>query len=167
MSFSEDFNILREQLFELCGFKYSKLEKEDESSEYQACRFKINNKSVLYRRAKITPTKIGQFVTIWKRIGKKPIQPYDRSDDIDLFVVTVKTKIYFGQFIFPKAILVKQGVLSIKGVGGKRALRVYPPWDKAKSKQAKKTQYWQLDFFTDLSKNKPINVQKLKLLYSL
>jgi hypothetical protein len=36
---------------------------EAESGEYGACEFKLNGLSVKFRVAKITPTKIGQFVT--------------------------------------------------------------------------------------------------------
>lgn len=165
MDFLIDFNFLRTQIFEICGFKYSEPVAEGESSEYHACRFRVNNKNVKYRQAKITPTKNGQFVTIWKRVGKKPIQPFDSSDQIDLLVINVKTKSRFGQFVFPKTTLLKQGVFSVNGKGGKRALRVYPPWVKAESKQAEKTQIWQLQFFAEIPKNEPIDVQKFKDLY--
>ena len=67
MDFYENFNFLREKIFEVCNFEYSEPVNEVESSEYQACSFKVNNKIVKYRHAKITPTKNGQFVTIWKR----------------------------------------------------------------------------------------------------
>lgn len=166
MDFLDIFNILSHQIFEVCGFKYSQPKPEAESSEYQAYNFKVNNKTVQYRHAKITPTKVGQFVTIWKREGKKAIQPYDISDNIDLFVVTVKTKNHLGQFVFPKAVLLKQGVFSVNSKGGKRAIRVYPPWDKTESKQAQKNQNWQLEFFAEIPKNKLIDIQKFKSLYS-
>lgn len=164
---SDDIIILRDQVFAVCGFKFSQAEKEIESSEYQAYRFKINNKMVLYRHAKITPTKIGSFVTIWKRAApKKPIQPFDSTDNIDLIVVTVKKGSHFGQFIFPKLALLKHGILSVEGKGGKRALRVYPPWDKVESNQAKKTQAWQLEYFANIQKNKPLDTKRFQLLYS-
>ncbi|HPI41042.1 MAG TPA: MepB family protein [Pseudobdellovibrionaceae bacterium] len=166
MDLLNNFKILIEQVFEVCGLKYSQPKPEIESSEYQACSFKINSKTVQYRLAKITPTKNGQFVTIWKRAAKNPIQPYDSSDNIDLVVVTVKTKNHFGQFIFPKAALIKQGVFSLNGKGGKQAIRVYPPWDKTESRQAEKTQNWQLEFFAEIPKNKSIDVEKFKSLYS-
>lgn len=165
MDFSAAFNILREQVFEVCKFKVSEPQKEDESSDYHAHTFKINNKSVHYRHAKITPTKVGQFVTFWKRPPTKAIQPYDSSDDIDLLIVAVNEKNHFGQFVFPKAALIKHGVISVNGKGGKRAVRVYPPWDKTESMQARKTQAWQLNFFAEIPKTKSIDVQKFKLLY--
>ena len=161
----DELNTLNNQVYKVCKFKLTEPQIDDESAEYHACNFKINNKFVKYRIAKITPTKTGQFVTIWKRKPKKPIQPYDVSDDIDLFVVTVKTKNNLGQFVFSKSTLVKQKVLSVNGKGGKRALRVYPPWDKVTSAQAKKTQEWQLKFFVEIPKNKKIDIQKFKDLY--
>ena len=112
--------------------------------------------NIEYRVGHITPTKNGQFVTLWKRSDKGPIAPYDRADRVDLVVIVTKKKAKFGLFIFPKDVLIKQGIFSINDKGGKRALRVYPSWDKPESKQAEKTQKWQLDFFLDLSTNKSI-----------
>ena len=160
-----DFNYLCEQVFAVCGFTYSQPVAEAESAEYEAYRFKLNGQAVCYRQAKITPTKVGQFVTLWKRIGNGPIQPFDSLDKIDLFVVTVKTKTRVGQFVFPKSALIKHGILSVKGKGGKRALRVYPSWDVTESKQASKTQAWQLEFFAEIPKSKVVDVERFKLLY--
>lgn len=60
---------------------------ESESIAYGAYMFKLNSMNVRFRVAKITPTKIGQFVTLWKRIGNGSIQPYDIVDSIDFFIV--------------------------------------------------------------------------------
>ena len=109
---------------------------------------------VQYRLAKITPTKNGQFVTLWKRKPKGPIQPYDESDKIDIVIVNVIKNNHQGVFIFPAEILVEKNIFSVKNKGGKRAIRVYPPWDKPESKQAEKTQKWQLDYYLEISKNK-------------
>lgn len=166
MDFLDSFNSMIQPLFEICGFEYAPPESDAESSEYHACSFRVNGRSVRYRKGKITPTKVGQFITLWKRIGKNPIQPYDSRDDVDLLVVTVETKNRCGQFIFPKSALVKHGVFSVNGKGGKRALRVYSPWDKVESRQAQKTQNWQSDFFIEISKNKSLDVLKFKSLYS-
>jgi hypothetical protein len=159
-------NILNKQVLEISGLKHSEPEKEVESSDYEAYSFKVNNKQVRYRHAKITPNKLGQFVTIWKRVGKNPIQPYDSSDNVELLLVTVKYKENYGCFVFPKSELCRQGVFSMNGKGGKRAIRVYPPWDKPQSKQAQKTQNWQLAFFAEIPENKSIDVKKFKSLFS-
>jgi hypothetical protein len=90
----------QELLFDKCGFELSNIEIEKESSEYFAHRFEINNKKILFRQAKITPTKVGQFVTLWKRnVTKNVIEPFEISDDIDLFVINVKT---IWAICFPK-----------------------------------------------------------------
>src|SRR5207302_11114262 len=87
---------------------------------------------------------------LWKRIGKGPIMPYDMADDFDFFVVAVRNKDRFGQFVFPKSVLCEKGVISQDGKGGKRAMRVYPAWDIADNSQAKKTQSWQLNYFIEV-----------------
>ena len=153
-------------LFDKCGFDVSNIEIEKESSEYCAHRFEINSKKIVFRQAKITPTKIGQFVTLWKRNSiKNAIEPFEVSDDIDLFVINVKTEYRFGQFIFPKSILIEKGIITDKKEG-KRAIRVYPNWDLTENKQAIKTQKWQLDYFLEISIDGNLDKNRVKLLYS-
>ena len=68
---------IKNRLYNPCGFVCSQPEMEPESTEYDACTFMLNDFSIRLRVAKITPTKIGQFVTLWKRVDNGPIQPYD------------------------------------------------------------------------------------------
>ena len=142
-----DFIASQKMIYEPCGWKCNNIRKEAESAEYGACSFDMNNRHIIFRVGKITPTKVGQFVTFWKRIGKGPIMPFDMADDFDLFVVAVRDKDKFGQFVFPKDVLYAKGIISKDGKGGKRAMRVYPLWDIADNSQAKKTQAWQLNYF--------------------
>lgn len=123
---------------------------ETESQEYEACSFELGPYSIKYRKAKITPTKVGQFVTFWKRNGKGPILPYDGEDPFDFFIVGTHTHMHSGQFIFPKRLLLEKKILSQNGKGGKRAIRIYPPWDVTTSSQAKQTQKWQFPYFFKL-----------------
>jgi len=60
----------------------------------------------------------------------------------------------------------RHGVISQDGMGGKRAMRIYPAWDVVNSKQAKKTQEWQLKYFVELCNNDATvaNIMK-RLLY--
>lgn len=153
-------------VFDACDFEITNLLPEKESTEYSAYRFELDRLKVLFREAKTTPTKMGQFVTLWKRIEKGPIQPFDSSDEIDLFVINTRTDTHFGQFIFPKSVLVKQGVITANAKEGKRAIRVYPSWDKTVSKQAQKTQKWQLEYFLEIPLDGSINLNRGKLLYS-
>lgn len=140
---------------------------EAQNAEYGAYVFNLNVLSIRFRVAKITPTKVGQFVTLWERIGDGPIQPYDISDPVDLFVISTRKGNNFGQFVFPKAVLCNQDIVSNKGKGGKRAIRVYPPWDKPTSRQAQKTQIWQLEYFLGIPVNTPIDCVRAQTLYSL
>lgn len=142
--------LAQELVYEANDLICSSILEQEESKEYGAYTFKLNSKNIIFRVAKITSTKIGQFVTIWKRIKNGPILPYDISDPVDLFVISVRNNEYFGQFIFTKEILLEQGVLSKNSIGGKRAIRLYPPWDVPNSKQAKNTQEWQLKYFVQI-----------------
>ncbi|WP_261808054.1 MepB family protein [Paenibacillus sp. N3.4] len=125
----------------------------------------MNALSIRFRVARITPTKLGQFVTLWERIGNGPIQPYDVSDPVDFFVISARKGSAFGQFVFPKAVLCDQDIVSNKGKGGKRAIRVYPPWDNPTSRQAQKTQKWQLEYFLEIPVDTPIDYVRVQKLY--
>ncbi len=162
-----DLLLAKEHLYDKFGFECSLLEKAKESADYGAYSFTLNQKSILFRTAKITPTKIGQFVTLWKRIDKGPIQPYYFTDAIDLIVISVRKENRVGQFVFPKSVLCEKGIISTTTKEGKRAIRVYPPWDKALNKQAQKTQQWQLDYFLEIPVDKPIDRERAKMLYDL
>lgn len=129
----------------------SEIVKESESKNYNACQFSLNNKNVIFREAKITPTKSGHFVTLWKRAKSGVIIPFDESDNIDLFVINVRSEDNHGQFVFSKSKLISEGILSSDGVKGKCAIRIYAPWIIVSSNQAIKTQSWQSNYFLDIS----------------
>ena len=152
--------------YEPSGLTCKNVTKEAESEEYSACIFEMNNRQIKFRTGKITPTKIGQFVTLWKRIGDGPILPHDLEDPIDLFVVSVRSAERLGQFVFPKTILFEKDIVSKEGKGGKRAMRIYPPWDITDSKQAKKTQDWQLSYFFEIHSNESINAGRVQKLFN-
>lgn len=123
-------------------------EREKESGDYAACRLALNGCAVVFRVAKTTPAKIGQFVTLWKRpVAGGEIAPFDSSDDIDLVIVGVADAHHHGHFVFDRPALIKYGVMSHSGKGGKRAMRVYPPWSTPLAKEAIKSQQWQARYF--------------------
>jgi hypothetical protein len=105
-------------------------------------------------------------VTLWKRIEKGPIQPYDVCDPFDFFIVSTRKDDRFGQFVFPKSVLCEQGIISKDKKGGKRAIRVYPPWDKVINRQAQNTQKWQMAYFLEIPLNKSIDCIRSQMLYS-
>lgn len=155
--------IAKELVYDVCGFDCSEPQPEKESQEYDAFDFKIGENRIKFRSAKITPTKTGQFVTLWKRNQNGIIEPFDYNDEIDFVIISVQKEDLLGQFIFPKDILLKKGIFSTPTKEGIRATRVYPPWDETTSKQAQKTQQWQLDYFLSISDNTDLNRAKILL----
>ncbi len=164
-SIQNDLFIINELVYEKCDFVLTDLKAEAESVEYAACRFLLDGKSVVHRASKITPTKTGQFVTTWKRNANGLTAPFDNSDDIDLLIITARNGEKFGQFIFPKSILLTKGIFSENNKGGKRGTRVYPSWDIATNKQAEKTQKWQAEYFLEIF-NRPADIDRAKKLLS-
>jgi hypothetical protein len=123
-----------------------KIDKEGKS--YSACSFSVLEKNIIFRTAKKTPTKIGFFVTLWKRLYKESeIESFEESDPVDFVVIKCNDPSNHGYFIFPKNVLVIQKVFSSSRVNGKRALRIYPPSCEVLNDQAKKTQRWQSPFY--------------------
>ncbi|CAD0005103.1 MepB family protein [Flavobacterium salmonis] len=162
-TFPDDLILTKELVYDYCNLECTQPQPEAESTEYSAYRFEINKKTICYREAKITPTKTGQFVTLWKRNISGTIEPFDFSDTIDFVIISVRKENSFGQFIFPKAILLEKGIFSTATKEGKRATRVYPPWDVTTSKQAQKTQKWQLDYFLEITKDETIDLKAKEL----
>ena len=163
---SSDLLLSKEIIFDKTELQLTSVEKEAESQEYNAFRFILNSKSICYREAKITPTKTGQFVTLWKRNQTGFIEPFDYSDDIDFVIVNVRKGENWGQFIFPKKIALEKGIFSTPNKEGIRATRVYPPWDETVSKQAQKTQKWQLEHFFLLTNHNDIDLEGFKKIFA-
>lgn len=165
MTVHPDLLIAQKQAYIPSGLLGENFVQEAESQDYGATEFKMNNMFIRFRAAKITPKKIGQFVTFWKRMGQGPIMPYDSTDAFDYLIVSVRSGERLGQFVFPKAALCMQGYVSKNATGGKLAMRVYPPWDITESRQAQKTQAWQLNYFYEIFPGKPVNTTQIKQLF--
>ena len=144
--------------FEKLDFAVTHFSASNESQEYKACSFLLTNKKIIYRQAKITPAKLGQFVTIWKRNSEGITAPFDWNDEFDYFIVTVVREETMGQFIFPKNVLRDRGIISYLNKDGKRGIRVYAPTEIVKSKQAITTQQWQQNYYV----SREINTEELK-----
>lgn len=135
------------KVLEKYGLDCNEILAEAESAEYGAHILKSEGMHIRFRIAKITPTKVGQFVTFWKRKGTGPIMPFDTIDEFDFLMVLTCDQREHGYFMFPKSALITQDIISVDKKGGKRAFRVYPPWVKTASHQATETQKWQLNYF--------------------
>jgi hypothetical protein len=163
----DDFYVVKSLVYDKCGFEITDLCAEEESKEYGACHYKLNGKEIKFRVSKITPTKPGQFVTIWKRSINGITQPFDISDGIDFILITARTEDNFGLFIFSKSVLAYKGVITSNGKEGKRGIRVYAPWDKVTSKQAERTQFWQSKYFLRIKNNGTTDIGLAKKLFSI
>ncbi len=138
-------------LFSHLNLKLNKLEFEKESIEYEACTYHLNFFKIISRKAKITPKKTGQFVTIWKRDHNNITSPFTEQDNFDFFILFCESDTKQGVFMFPKQLLIEQNIVSSNSILGKRGIRVYPSWDCPTNKTAKTTQKWQLNYFINLS----------------
>lgn len=161
-SIPNQLKIIKELYYDKYGLPITQLSINPESKEYEACTFLLNKKMIVYRQGKITPTKVGQFVTVWKRNKAGITAPFDTKDILDFIIITVKTDTQLGQFIFPKAVLITKGILTHNGKEGKRGIRVYAPWDRVSSKQAIQTQSWQTDYFLQLDEENKIDQMRIK-----
>jgi hypothetical protein len=142
------------------------IREETQNSAYGAGMFQLNSTSVRFRVAKKTPTKIGQFVAFWEKDENNKNQAFSFEKAPDFLVInTFTSNDNFGQFVFPKEVLVKQNILKTATTKGKMAIRVYPSWENPTSKQAIKTQEWQLKYFVEVS-NKNNSIQELLKLYT-
>jgi hypothetical protein len=123
---------------------------EPDNAEYGAVLCRSGAGPVRLRVAKVTPTKVGLFVTVWQRAADGSTRPFPSDDGVDLLVVVVRQGERVGRFAFSKTALVEHGIVSVDGGGGKRGFRVYPPWSQTSNPQARRTQAWQGRYFAAL-----------------
>ena len=142
---------VKKELYDPCDFHFTNFFLEEESSEYEACSFQLETFQITCRAAKITPKKIGQFVTIWKRNSAGITTPFHELDAFDFIVINVQKENQLGQFVFPKSVLIQKRIVATELRDGKRGIRVYLSWDTPTSKQAIKTQAWQLQYFLPIA----------------
>lgn len=136
-----------QQLWQTAGLAWVDAVPEPESSDYCAHTLTLGGRPAVFRVAKTTPTKVGQFVTLWQRSAQGPIRPFDMDDGVALFAIQAGSGAGLGMFMIPAHTLARHGVVSIDGKGGKRAMRVYPPDVETISAQARRTQKWQCEFW--------------------
>ncbi|WP_158730324.1 MepB family protein [Flavobacterium sp. I-STPA6A] len=164
--FSE-IQLLNNSIFKLCGIQLENVATEKESQEYFAHNFKLNKQKVIFRMAKITPTKTGQFVSIWKRNEKGITEPHHVDDDFEFYVIATRQAERFGVFIFNKTVLSENKILTSPKGKGKRGIRVYPNWSVTENKQAQKTQNWQTKYFVEIGNSNEIDLNELKNLLKI
>lgn len=149
---------IQNSVFSELNYTISNLYPDLECEEYLGYNFQLNHYHIKFRKSKITPKKIGQFVTLWKRNpDSKQTEPFSNSDPFDFFIIYAELDNRSGFFFFPKTTLAHQYILTLAQKEGKRGFRVYPDWDIPQNKQAEKTKNWQGKFFIDLSSTSHLN----------
>ena len=189
-SFKTVLNLVNDLIYVPSKLVITDIKEESQNSEYAAGQFTLASdlaiKTVLFRAARITPSKVGQFVTFWEKSRSGTNQPYLYSEAPDLLIITVckdksfndkgskadnfknnisKNDSIFGQFIFPKNVLLKKNILKSDITKGKMGIRVYPSWDTPTNKTAVKTQQWQLDYFFAVENLNVLPIERILKLY--
>lgn len=152
---------IQKLLFGTTLSQISNLIEDEEAKEYFGYNFQTEKLNFKYRKAKITPKKVGQFVTLWKRNSQKETEPFNESDNFDFYIIVTEENENYGFFLFPKNELIKRQILTTNSKEGKRGFRVYPNWTKTENKQAEKTQNWQTRYFLDFTNENNENQKRL------
>ncbi|MEB4615596.1 MepB family protein [Leucobacter sp. M11] len=121
---------------------------EPEAAGYAGGLVRVGARQLRIRTARLTPKKTGLFVAIWTRRAdgsSGPVPGDDPSDGVLLFVAEGEHR---GAFLVPGRGPDPLGLrANLDGSGGKRGVRLYPPWSQAESAQAGRSQHAQAPFF--------------------
>jgi hypothetical protein len=182
--FHDELLIILQNNFAPSGYKLPNADElipQNQNAQYHGYAFTLNQKRIIYRKAKITPDRPGAFLALWKRpadlSNSKPI-PF--ANEFDYLLVAVSSdglttinnqvaNIQKGFFLFPVELLVKKGIVTGRNHKGKTAFRVFPPWSESRalkgtgafSNSAKVTQRWQCDYFLNQNKHGLVDIIKL------
>jgi hypothetical protein len=165
---NEDLKMIKEiktlynQILKPLNLAISHMNPDLECEEYVGHNFKINEANIKFRKSKLTPKKIGQFVTLWKRTPDGKTIPFDIDDNFDFYIIHVEENDNAGFFIFPKITLENHKILASNVKEGKRGFRVYADWHFPENKQAGKTKQWQTEFFINHFDTENKMMEKLK-----
>ncbi len=124
---------------------------EEQNTDYEAGLVAIGAETWRIRTARVTPTKPGAFVAVWRRDDDGVTRPFVADEVHDGLLVFVRDGTRFGVFRFTPAHLTDLGVTRTDRSPGKRGFRVYPNWCDELNAQAVRTQVAQSAAFTLLS----------------
>ena len=169
-NFQTELKMINNIIYKPNQFTIKSIHEERQNSDYAAGTFELATKratkTIRFRVAKITPNKIGQFVTFWEKDTNGINQSYEYNEAPDLLIITVfKDNDTFGQFLFPKDVLLNKNILRSETTKGKMGIRVYPSWDKPANKTAIKTQEWQLRYFFVVTDRNALPIEQIISLY--
>ena len=145
-----ELSMLQRTIFTPKNMEICDAQKDQEAEAYTGYNFSTQDERVKFRKAKITPKKIGLFVALWERASNGKTIPFHQDGPTDVYIFMAQYTDKRGFFIFSKQVLANHNILSTSTKEGKRGFRLYPPWDKPTSKQALASQQWQVKYFTEV-----------------
>ncbi|WP_456503414.1 MepB family protein [Arthrobacter sp. UYCu723] len=123
---------------------------EEQNSEYESGMALIGKDWWRIRTARITPTKPGAFVAVWKRDENGSTRPFTTDEATTGLLVFVEDGQRFGVFRFTSTHLKALGYVTSESHPGKRGFRVYPSWCANLNPRASRTQRAQAAAFEEL-----------------
>jgi hypothetical protein len=161
----EEINKIESPIFKTFGSRIVNVTEDKECPNYYGCTFQLGSQQIKFRKAKSTPKKIGQFVTLWKRGPNGRTVPYDLDDDFDFYIILSEYGHQCGFFVFPKEILARMGILTSDVRKGKRGFRLYPEWNVPVNNQSLRTKKWQKEYFIEID-NEEKTIEKLQKMFT-
>ncbi|MFK4637165.1 MepB family protein [Paenarthrobacter histidinolovorans] len=126
---------------------------EEQNGDYESGVVQVSGQWWRIRTARITPTKPGAFVAVWKRDEHGATRPFTAAESLAGLIVFVQDLVEgaerFGMFRFTPEQLVSLGYVSSSSKPGKRGFRVYPSWCTELNPQAQRTQRGQAPAFVE------------------
>lgn len=113
---------------------------EEQNSDYESGVTLMGKEKWRIRTARVTPTKPGAFVAVWKRGEDGATRPFTIDEAMAGLLVFVEEGERFGVFRFTSSYLVSLGYVTSAACPGKRGFRVYPSWCSGLNPQASRTQ---------------------------
>nr|WP_315117416.1 MepB family protein [uncultured Clostridium sp.] len=106
--FNDTITELNNRIYNPNNLVIKNIHEEKQNPEYAGGIFQLNHRTIRFRMSKVTPNKVGQFVSFWEKDENMQNQAFSYELAPDLLVITCTTDNKLGQFIFPKKILLEK-----------------------------------------------------------
>ncbi|RZU62765.1 MepB family protein [Zhihengliuella halotolerans] len=126
---------------------------EEQNSDYESGIVDINGEHWRIRTARITPTKAGAFVAVWRRNADGETEPFPADEAVSGLMVFVVDGHRRGCFRFTSERLAELGITRGNRSPGKRGFRLYPSWCEDLNPTAARAQAAQASSFSVLNAN--------------